>query len=217
MRTKGETMKKFTVLTLIALLLLAGVTAAGPGWRDRGSGNGPMQHPRMGRHFDGPGPRTMMGYCRDGRGMRDGGRGPGMILALADEIGLTDDQENKLKKMTFDFQSQMVDLQGAVKKAQIKKRALMRDRADEKQVASAIDELSRLRADLQKGRYGHHQAIRAVLTPEQLDKLDDMCKIRKGAGMRGHPGMKGYRGMKGHQGKMGWGQSWYFDDDSDDD
>lgn len=200
-------MKKFTILTLIALLLLAGGTAAGPGWRDRGSGNGPMQHPRMGGQFDGPGPRPMMGHCREGKGMRDGGRGPAMILAMADEIGLTDDQENKLKKMTVAFQTLMVDLQGAVKKAQIKKRALMRDRADEKDVASAIDDVSRLRADLQKARYGHHQEIRAVLTPEQLDKLDDLCKIRKGAGMKGHPG------MKGHRGKMGWGQSWFFDDD----
>ncbi|MCK4607316.1 MAG: Spy/CpxP family protein refolding chaperone [candidate division Zixibacteria bacterium] len=204
-------MKKFTILTLIALLMLAGVTAAGPGWRDRGSGYGPGQNPRMGGQFDGTGPHPMMGYCRDGRGMRGGGRGPAMILAMADEIGLTDDQQNKLKKMTVAFQTEMVDLQGAVKKAQIKKRALIRDRADENEVGSAIDDLSRLRADLQKASYGHRQAIRAVLTSEQLDKLDDMCKIRKGAGIRGHPG------MKGHQGKMGWGQSWFFDDDSDDD
>ena len=80
-----------------------------------------------------------------------GGRGAGaaFFLAVADKLELTDQQKAQLQKMQEEFQLQRVDAKAKIDKAQIQLRSLMRqDKAQEKDVLGAIDELAQLRADL---------------------------------------------------------------------
>ena len=190
---KGKTMKKLMILVLAAVIIMAANSYAGRGHRAFGSCDGMKPHPQMGHCFDGMGDR---GFHRSG---------PGRLLALADEIGLDDAQVEKLETMMIDFQMQMVDQKSAVKKAEIRMRALKRDNdANEKKVMAVIDEMSSLRADIQKMRYQHHRQIRDVLTAEQLDKLDKLRLQRKE--MRWNNRQPGYRGGPGSQYR-------YFQDD----
>ena len=98
---------------------------------------------------------------------------------MADEIGLNDNQIEKLETMSVEFQLQMVDQQAAIRKARINLRALKRNNADEKKVMAAIDEMARFKAEKQKLRYRHRLQTRDILTAEQLEKLDDVCKLRQ--------------------------------------
>ena len=175
-------MKKLLATGLALVLMVPVLVMADPGWSGRGDcdGSGPhrgmMQQKGMGRFNDGP--------------------GIGRVLALADEISLTDQQRADLKKMQLDFQTQMVDARAAVKKARISLRALTADNAAEADVTRKIDEVSKLEADLDKMRYRHHQAMKAVLTDEQKSKLEELCQER--------PTMK--REFRKQRGGSGFGQ-----------
>ena len=192
-------MKKGLILTIAAMLLLAGLAAAQMGGNTPGvcDGNGP--HGMRGRGFDGPG-WGMRGGMRGGQGGPMGMMG---VLGMADDLELTDAQVDAIQKMGEDFRLQMIDHRAAVEKAELKLRSLQRDNASESAVGSAIDDLSKLRAQGQKMRYAHQQQVRAQLTVEQQQKLDQMRKQRpgRGRGMGNGPGRGQGRGMGNGQGR----------------
>ena len=178
-------MKKLLTLTLVLTLAAATIVTAQPGRRGGGNCDGPgFGH--QGKHH--------------GMGMRDGAPGLKMVLAHGDEIGLTEQQRDQLEKMSVEFQTQRVDQKAELEKAQIKLKALMRDEADEGQVMAGIDNVSKLKADMQKVRYKHHQQVKSVLTEDQVDKLKDLRKdFRKN--MKSKPGGHGR-----HPGSGGFGR-----------
>jgi Spy/CpxP family protein refolding chaperone len=129
-----------------------------------------------------------------------------MLLAVADEINLTSDQKDKLKKLMVDFKLAQVDQKAKVKKAEIKLRALMRDEdANDSEVMTAIDEVARLKAELQKLRYRHRKEVRSLLTAEQIEKLKELRKERREMMPEHHLGM----------GPGGPGYGFDFDPDAD--
>lgn len=131
-----------------------------------------------------------------------------MILAVSDEISLTAAQKEKLEQMLVDFNLEKVDQQAMVKKAKIRLRALMRDEnAGEREVMTAIDDMSRLKADLHKMRYRHHNEIRDLLTDKQINRLKELRKERQTKCKGQRPGMR-----RGHGGP---GYGFDFDPDSD--
>ncbi len=127
-------MKKLLVLTLI-LALAAPVAMAQPG----PGGRGDCDRPGFGQK----------GMHR-GMGQHDGMPGMRAILAHADDLKLTEQQVDKLEKMQTDFQTQRVDKKAALEKAEINLHALMRDDAGEAQIFAAIDQVSKLKADMKK-------------------------------------------------------------------
>lgn len=171
-------MKKTLGITLALLLVLGAVSWAQPGPRGQG---GCMGNPDSDRPF---------GRHGEGMGMQRGGGGIGMILAVGDKINLTDPQRDQLEKMMTEFQTQRVDLEANIEKAEIKLRALMRDdEAAERDVLAAIDDVSRLRGEMQKTHYRHTQLVKGVLTPEQIGQLKEMRQDRKMGCRMGGPGM----------------------------
>lgn len=137
---------------------------AGDGMR----GCGKMQHGMKGHGMKG---RHMMGA---GDGM------PGGFLRHAEEIGLTEDQQAKLREMHVKHQVTMADARADVQKARIKLQAIRTDeRASEADVMKAIDALSEARASIEKMRYGFQQDCKAVLTPQQMDKLDQLRQDKR--------------------------------------
>ncbi len=174
-------MKRITILIALAMLLLPLVLVAQQGKNDCAMGGGQMAGMHAGKGMMGRGMGMSM------RGMGNCG-GPGGLMQLADQLQLTDQQRDKLKAMMTDHQVQNIDRRAALQKAEIKLTSSMRDQAPTAEVNRAIDEVSRLRAELQKANYAHRSAMKGVLTADQVKKFDelrkDCCKDGLG-GMRG--------------------------------
>lgn len=172
-------MKRTMIILLAALLIPAALVYADPG-HPRGvcDGSGPMMGGGRGMQCNpGMGPGKGMGR---GMGMGQGMPGAQMLLRNADEIGLTADQKTKIEKMVTDFQMERIDKEAALEKAQVQLRTQMaKDDAVEADVLAGIDKVTKLKGDLNKMRYTHHQAVRNVLTQEQLDKIKSMVKERR--------------------------------------
>jgi Spy/CpxP family protein refolding chaperone len=122
----------------------------------------------------GGGPGCGMHQGMRGRGGLGDGMGVQMILRHADDIKLTDEQKDKLEGMIADFKTESIDARAALEKARVELGDLMRRDAAESDVMSGIDKVARLRADMQKMRYRHHQQVKGVLTDEQVQQLKDL-------------------------------------------
>jgi Spy/CpxP family protein refolding chaperone len=160
----------FTALILLAMTALAASISAQPGpGRCGGScdGNGPKHGARFEGHFG-------FGGGQGGQFDRAGGMG---ILRHADELDLSEEQENEIETMQTEFAKERIDLNAELKKAQIDLHELMRaDNPDETAVSSAIDKTTSLKGDLAKMRFRHHQKVKSVLTADQIDKLKELPK-----------------------------------------
>ena len=159
---------------------------------------------------------------RHGFGPREGGMGPMMggmdpIVrmvsnpAMADKIGLSDEQKAKLNELKGDREANRA-AQEKVRAATMKQLDLMKaDKIDEAAVMAAIDEVFELRKAMAKEQAKRVIAVKSVLTPEQVKKAhEEMKKMfesrgdrgprREGKGPREFKGpRKGPRGEKGPQ------------------
>jgi Spy/CpxP family protein refolding chaperone len=163
---------------------LAGDFDLGTGDLDQGDGDAP---PALG---DGSGPDDPSGAAAGdaqygpgggGMGMHRGGMrgGPmfrrrgamGMRLRLA-QLDLTEAQRTKLRDLNDAHARKAVQRRADLQLARMDLRKLMRaDKPDAGAVNAQIDKLSRLQADGMKSAYELRMQARAVLTPEQLKKL----------------------------------------------
>lgn len=108
-----------------------------------------------------------------GRGgsMREMG-GVGFLLRNAQDVNLTEAQQENLSKLQTPFELEKVDKLAALSKAKIIFRALAGDHsAAERDVLNAIDKVAACEADLRKMRYYHLKAARTQLDANQLDGL----------------------------------------------
>lgn len=169
-------MKRLITLTAIAFLLSVVYVAADPGQRGGGRGLG---HPGGG----------FAGWFDDD----DMGR-PGMLLRLADEIGLDESQKAQILKMNEEHAILRIDKEAELEKAQVKLRHLRISDAPEKEVLAAIDKVGALKTEMRKMQYQHRQRVSAVLNAEQLKKLQE---LRPGMGRGDGPGRAGQRDGRG--------------------
>jgi len=137
--------------------------------------------------------------------MRGNGEpGIGHLLRVADEIGLTDEQRDQLKTMRLEFRMQQIDREAELEKAQVQLRALMADKdAAEAEVLRKIDDVARLRGEMQKMRYSHRKQMHGVLTDDQVEKLQQLRqeKWEQGQGKGMGPWKRG--GRMGRHGAWG--------------
>jgi len=169
-------MKRTLLITAAAMLLLTVGAFAQRG--------GDCGHPCGGPGMKGHG----MGMQGDGHGM-----GPGMLLNMADEIGLSDQQQKDLSAMSEKFGLEKIEKKATLDKAKLKLRTLRMNDGSESEVLKAMDEVGKMRTEMQKMRYQHRQAVKDLLTEEQVDKLGEMRKDRMGK--RGCDGPCGGHGM----------------------
>ncbi|GEM_PF-1010776 len=183
------------VLALLGLLVIANVPAfaqapddgdfddegmiaddIGPGMDDFGPDQGMMFAGPVG---PGMGPGMGMGMAMgarnpDGKRGRGGLGGPGFGLGRrAADLELTKDQQSKLETMGVDFQKEIIPMRAQLQVMKIELQQLIRSDAKQMEIDAKIDQIGRLRADLQKKQVGHRMAMRAVLTPEQREKLNN--------------------------------------------
>ncbi|MBU8932565.1 MAG: Spy/CpxP family protein refolding chaperone [candidate division Zixibacteria bacterium] len=164
-------MKKTLVVTM-ALALLATAALAQSGFHGKGHGGGQMQ---MGQHPQCAGPHH-------GKGPN---QGMSKLLMFADEIGLTDDQQEKIKTLSLEHKMAMVDLHATAKKTNLQVKALMTDDAPESEVLRAMEKASQAKFEISKAKYLQRQQCLGFLTDEQQDKLKELRQDRRGQRFEG--------------------------------
>ena len=143
--------RRLLVLTGIAALTAAPVLAQGPA---------PGAAPEP------PDPMVRVRHVERFRG----GRGEMMMR----ELNLTKEQSDKIADLRDRQARRAIDLRAQIQTAQLDLRKLMRaDTPDKAAIGRQIDKLSGLRAELQKSRIGTMLDVRAILTPEQREKMRD--------------------------------------------
>lgn len=155
-----------------------------------------MMHARQGGGMHG-GPGMRM----QGRGMR--GNMIEHLLAMGDEIKLTDAQRDKLRQIRRATPAAMMPKRQAVMEAQMDLRdAMDNEKADAATLRKANDKVLKARSDLASATFDLRVQVREVLTPEQRQKLRDGMRKQGSQKMKMQPGA-------GHG-------SGFFDGDEDD-
>ncbi|HOK39180.1 MAG: Spy/CpxP family protein refolding chaperone [Bacteroidales bacterium] len=93
--------------------------------------------------------------------------------------GLTDEQKSKIEKIKLDSDKKIQELKAElkIKDAELDK-MIIADNPDKKAIDKKIDEISVIKASIQKERTAAHLAIRSELTPEQKIKFDRHHQMR---------------------------------------
>jgi Spy/CpxP family protein refolding chaperone len=139
-----------------------------------------------------------------------------MMLEHSQDLGLNPEQEKKLRDLRTEFSKDSVRRTADIRVAQIELNALLeQDQWDVAKIEPKVKQLATLQGDLRVARIKTLAAGRAVLTPEQVEKLKQVGhRMREmgrpggmGPGMMG-PGMMGPGqspgpGMQGHEGHGG--------------
>lgn len=140
-------MRKRTLLILIMLVFAGSLLAASLN-----------AQPMFGRRMWGPRP------------------GDGYQL-LKDYLKITPEQEKKLEELRKARLDEAKAHQENMARLRDEFRKLMADpKADEKKLNNLIDEMSRLRAERMKAMLKHRKEWEKILTPEQLQKLEELRK-----------------------------------------
>jgi Spy/CpxP family protein refolding chaperone len=133
------------------------------------------------------------------------------LEALKEELGLTQEQLDKLESLRVDHEKQMIDLGAKLKVASVEMEQLMMDRGNDDAVRAKSAEITSLMTKIGELRVNHQLARRAVFTGEQWSKIKSMRTFGRrhmmGRGDRGTGhgyGMRPHRGMRPGQG-MGLG------------
>ncbi len=183
------------VLSFLIVLMLPALASAqdqppappGPGFAgppDPPFGFGPQHRgmgPGMGR---GMGPRAFRG------------QGPGMFPPqgfgrLQEELGLTEEQRNKLHQQSLEGRKASVRTRADLEIKRMELGELMRaDNPDRAQIDRKLRELADLRYAREKSRVDQHLAFLGTLTPEQRTKLKQFRERGFGPGPQG-PGGQG--------------------------
>jgi len=103
---------------------------------------------------------------------------------LAQEIGLTADQQQQIEKIFVRSRTKLIDLRADLEKKQLGLQELMEDRAaDRRDVEKKIESVENARAELQKARALMILDMKQVLKPEQWERLlrrrDEMIERRQ--------------------------------------
>lgn len=141
------------------------------------------QNPQSGAPPDSGQPQRPDGPKWERRGdmMREPGRMPMGMMGMwwknpdvAQKIGLTDDQTQKIEKTFQDFRLQLIDLHANLEKQETLLQPLVdADQPDEAKVMAQVDRVAAARASLEKANAQMMLAIRRVLTPDQWKKLKE--------------------------------------------
>jgi len=146
-----------------------------------------------------------------GRGM---GQGKGLNLLqnpkVKEKLQLTDDQINKIKEVNQDIQKKLIELRAKDEIANIELQSLLDSASiDKKAVEAKIDELGKIKTEIQKTEINRRIAMKEIFTPEQQQKIKDFIGNRIGQRIKerqegkGQPGLMRGNMLRGQQQGMG--------------
>jgi len=197
-----------TICVSVALGFTASLAPAAMGPGGMGGGGMASSHQPGQGMMMGPG---MMGGAGD-PGMGRMRRGSGFerpliseILEAKDQLGLTGEQEKKLRSIRAEFEKEAARRGADIQVAEVDLRELLaEDAPDLGRIETQVKQIAALRGDLRFARIKALREGRAVLSKEQWEKFE--AHIRHmgsmGPGGMGH-GMMGSQGMGGMMGGQG--------------
>ena len=116
-------------------------------------------------------------YAWGHRGGRGGFMPFGAVERFADEIGLSEDQLDRISSIKTEMEKKIVDLRAEKQKAQIDLRELIRDpKAKSSEIEKVAQKVVDLESQIRLNRIESAIKIRDVLTPEQREKLMEVIK-----------------------------------------
>lgn len=141
-------------------------------------------------------PRHAVGRPDMQRSMRGmGGMGmasdPAMIAVMnpriAEKLGLSKETISQIKDLSAAGRRESIEFQKKIREANEKQQQLMKNpKSDEAAVMAAIDEIFDARKAEAKARAANQLKIKALLTPEQIEKaLEEFKNMRMARGPRG--------------------------------
>jgi periplasmic protein CpxP/Spy len=135
-----------------------------------GMGGGEMGlHEKMGMH--------------EGMGMDGGMMGMMRMMMAVDHLDLTPDQTKKIRTLRLEHQKEAIPLMGKIRMAGVEtEELLLTDPVDLDKVKSKTKEKYEAMAELEISHLSLEQRVKAVLTPEQRQKFDEMMAMRPGGG-----------------------------------
>jgi len=149
-----------------------------------------MQGPGMLGQAAGPGPAI----GREGRGLSHEGPLITIMLEHRQELGLSAEQERKLRDLRTEFAKDSERRSAEIRVAEIDLDALLeQDKWDLSKIQPKVQQIATLQGELRFARIRTLEAGRALLTPEQLERLKQIGhRMRPGWGSGGFgPGMMG--------------------------
>lgn len=98
------------------------------------------------------------------------GRGLGRLARK--DLNLSKDQSKKFNSLELDFEKGMVDLSSGIRTKQLELRELWAaDSPDADKINSKIEEIGKLRTEIEKKKTNHLLEVKKILTEEQWEKL----------------------------------------------
>lgn len=153
----------------------------------------------------------------DGKGKGHGGMmvgkgSGGHFLHLVYELDLTDEQQKAIETMHFNHWKEVVRKEADLKVTEIELQEIFaQEPVKMSDAEKKIRAIAGYRADLEIMHLKEREAVKAILTPEQLEKLNKELRAER------HEIMIGKGGIGMHDGKRhGRLLSGYSDNDSDD-
>ncbi|MGD8309862.1 MAG: Spy/CpxP family protein refolding chaperone [Chromatiales bacterium] len=217
--TSNSTKATLTALALATAALLG--TEAGAGQNDwapcPGKGPGMMGGPGQGM-YPGMAPqgrggphRMGQGMGRDPQSMRGGAEGmPGPAAGQAEPLDLSDEQSEKMRKLSDDLRKKHWELMGQM----MDKRAALRDlyseeRPDPEAVGNAYEEIAKLQRQMIQSRIESQNRMLDLLTEEQRERMKQAREAAMSRSAMPRPGMMapGMPGEAGDYGQPGQGMA----------
>jgi Spy/CpxP family protein refolding chaperone len=116
-------------------------------------------------------------------------KGPGMscgMMEKADELGLTAEQQAKIKTIHLEAKKEEIRLKADIELAELDlKQLMMADTPNQDQILKAVDNLGLLKTKMAKAEIKTKLAMQQILTKEQLAKWKEMKKECCGMGGKG--------------------------------
>jgi len=132
--------------------------------------------------------------AQSGRGQFRGEGRPPVNANRIENIKLTDDQQKQMTGLRVQFQEETVKTNNLIKEKQAHLKTLIdTENRDMKDLDKTLADLTTLKGDLIKKGIAHRDAVKKILTPEQMKIWDIRAHQRMGAPAVG-PGRGGMRG-----------------------
>jgi Spy/CpxP family protein refolding chaperone len=184
-----------TAALVIGLALSGSAQVLGQTGYPEGGGMGMMGGGSMG-----PGMGPGMGGGPGGRDMSHEGPLISIILDQKQEIGLSLEQEKRLRDLRTEFSKESARRTADIRVAEIELEALLeQEKWDLSKIEPKVKQIATLQGDLRLARIKTLEAGRAVLTPQQLERLKQVGHRMRGLG---GPGLMGPGGGMGPGGPM---------------
>jgi Spy/CpxP family protein refolding chaperone len=144
-----------------------------PPWTGRGTGMGRMTGGRGRGMMRGAGHRAMRGPGGSMDRM-------GMLMHLADEIGVSEAQKEEISDLLTTHHKDMITKRAEKEIAEVDLRKLLQDEnPDLDMVEDQIRKIANLEAQMRFSQIKTHVDVKNVLTEEQLEKLKEIAKDRR--------------------------------------